>query len=377
MNKKLIFIFCFIICSIHLKGQYLFTSQMNEKLFHKILSNIVLNELENEYDVQIHGFPFTIKLEHDKTLILDIGLSIFKDSVSLTNSVINKFVERELLNYLLYPTNQSRYIEDKVSVLFINQRNYSEVCKSSHIFNVIQDFYSVEYYFSNKQCNVKIFNSKNEAIEVDFPANYSIILGMDKYEVAKYLFYSLKNSNITQNNINKLNKSNTYNKKGTILYCNDDTYLLPEVNNSLFFENRNDTLVYLFNRENPEESIQNLVLTGLKNENIISNILIKGYNSTYDLQMNWVAFLNYFYESHDPFFGIELINDSICKGVLVLYNKQLNYIHLCEIKSSIPSIYSHSPIFDVTIYPFIPKDNIKDFWGMDDSTMQIIENKNE
>lgn len=377
MNKQIFFIFCFLIFSIFLRAQYVFTSQMNEKLFQQTLSKVVLNEFESQYDIKINGFPFTIKLEHDKVLISDIGLSIFKDSVSQTNSTINKFIERELLNYLLNPSSQNRNIEDKVSVLFINQRNYSEVCSSSHIFNVIHDLSSIEYSYSNKQYNVKILNSQHEAIEVNFPANYSIILGLDKYEADRYLFYTLKNSHPIQNRIQKLNNSKLYNKKKNVFFINEDYYVLPEINNSLFFENKNDTLVFLFNKEYPEESLQNLVLSGLENENIISNISIKGYNLNYELQMNWKTFLNHFYEFHDPFFGLELITDSICKGVLVLYNEQLNYIHLCEVKISMSSIYSQVPVLNIIIYPFIPKDNIKDFWGVETDKIRTMDNINE
>jgi hypothetical protein len=98
-----------------------------------------------------------------------------------------------------------------------------------------------------------------------------------------------------------------------------------------------------------------------KDKEILIDLTLNNYNKVENLKLNLAQFLSHFDKNYYKFFGVEEITDKTIRGTLILYNRNLSYMHLLDIVTEKNNL-THN--IKIKMHTYIPTDNIKELFGL-------------
>ena len=283
------------------------------------------------------------------------------DSIEGMQKILFDVVNRELGYYLLI-NNKDRKERTRIKQIKITKKNHKLVTVND-IYNLTQDFNNIT--ITKKLLNYKIglFSNKiKDTIIILFPVDYNIVFDKNKDELITDMYKNLLNQRDLNVNFSYSKQDMQPYKNGLKIY-NGEQFLIGEMNNNFYTDNQGD---FIFNKNFITESFSNLFITNLSNDKKITvNLKIKKYNGDfYQVKLPLKNILAYF-DNMKKFFGIETVTNKQIRGSLLLYNPELSYMHLLDIKSERDSLFDENIMMEIKMYPYLPAHNIKELFGIE------------
>jgi len=365
---RLPIIFLLFICSSAI-AQVNFISKSVESLYLKLPIDCQ-KAIINSDIIDCHVNEKFIKLtsvKHDN-VITHLGLSIF-NSKSINNSFpeLNQFIERTFLDYLLTNSFEKVLQTTKESSIemYYNQMKYgSPLFKDIHI---LEDYFEGKTDYSVKHDSllyfVKFTNANGEVFQINFPANNTLLTGMDKAELSDYLYNAL-----THAKDSVVKEWPAYNNsliKDKDIFIRKGSSIFPGISSDVFYLKYEEKYVPLFDKQYLKESFSNFFLCYPVNEKRLRiHIEYKMYgNISKSIEIGVANLLNLFSKDYELYFGIEDSASNKLRGTLVIYNRKLNYIHILDIQTDEQTLFGGKSSISGKLFSFIPMDNIKSFFG--------------
>lgn len=355
-------------------------SQEIERLFMLIPEHCTQNVMESINESK--NYTKFCSLDENQRLVFEVenenlihtGLHIFdKEERDFYPREVFGFVERYFLEFIL--SKNVREFEDRLKQngieLHVNNRNISS-SQFNHKTNIVKllgnnantrTFYkdSLSYVFSVSD---ELLN-----IQVKFPANNSVIKGMDKLEMDIYLEQKLKRHKASSPggfSIEDYKAEKLTSIGGNeLLIWKGDTYH-DEINSNLFFIKADNTIKLVFDPLYPTQSFANIFLTGVLNKSLLLDISHIQYGNTRSqYKVSLLNFISYFKENgYELFFGIEDSVPDNMEATLVIYNPFFNHINLLHIKTKEELLFQKESSIETRLFSNIPSDNIKNIFGI-------------
>jgi len=279
-----------------------------------------------------------------------------------------KFLERELLNLLITNNVQavlSDWFEKKIDFSY----NYSFPNNDFFVNKqlLLKLFNNVRYVNVEKKEHsfwVTLFCADNNRCYFAIPINNELISGMDKKERDDFLAVQLKSFKAKQNYIKMIDNSFLKIFKDSLYVYEGSYYMIPEINNNLYLQKKDNSLHLITSKELAEETFVNSLLIQTAKEYTI-NIKHKKYGLVIDnYSVCSSDFFNFFYDDFDNYFGIEEYDKKSGKlaGTLIFRNKETEDIHLGYVTCTVEDLLQCGKI-SIELYSNIPQKNIFNLFG--------------
>lgn len=323
---------------------------------------------ENTCDCDIWGKQVRVRaLFNDSGLLSHIGMDLFPSDqeLALCPEVLC-FLERTFLEYLLVndiSINKKKAEEDKIE-LWLNGNSLGDpgftsfnrilpVLLDGFKFNIVHDSL---YYFAE-------FYQSSGSLKIKFAANYNTITGMDKAELENKLYDEIINfkDSIRKECTSLIGNIQIYKD----IYCYKGNIFLPGINADIYYDLDSNIYSPVYDKNHLNESFSNYFLCSPSaSRNIKANIEYKMYgNFTKSIECDVTNFLNLFSQEYEFYFGLEDSTSTHLRGVLIIYNRNLNYFHLLDILTDEQTLFEKGSNLYIKLYSYIPIDNIKDLFG--------------
>lgn len=326
---------------------------------------------DNKCDCVIKGNNLPLKASfNNEGQLYHLGLNLFAFDANLIypNSVLS-FIERTYLEYFVW--NDAAIIdkknnEDKI-IFLINDKKFNTpgAGKLTSIASILfADNKELVIKQDSLYCTVSI-NYNVNTLELKFPANYQLVSGMDKKEFALQLINRLKNYKTDKIPNSVVNYTDLLTKSDSVKVKVGKSYY-KTISSNTYFKCLNGECYPVFDIKHPLESFTNtFLLTGDFNQNIDLSIEHKIYgNEKINYEISLYDFISFFINDHELYFGIENVNDKQMEGVLIIVNKQLNYINMLTVNTSYNIFLNNKKqIIKAKFYSNIPSDNIKNLFA--------------
>ncbi len=314
--------------------------------------------------VENQSIPVCIEKKIDK--IHHIGLAVFTDKFRLNQTVIIKFIERKILEYLLTNEDKLPQLMNSEGVTFIlNSQPFGSMAfnRFNRILPVLYNFKNYNIMLDGKKYVVLFHTADNDSLIIQFSARMDIISGKDKKELEWELVGKLLSlgedfqySNLDTVNVKK-QKGSLYVREGKVFF----NLFLSHV----YFIRKKKTFSYVFNSQYPKQSLANLFLLVLPaGDSIRMEIAYHVYGKVQRLfNVNLNAFNFEMMKTHDvSIYSEESASDSIDVNVLYI-SKKYDYMHLLYATFPVKKIFSKGfKGLDVHFYSYIRQDNIKNLF---------------
>ena len=367
MIRISIFVSLFI-CS-NVIAQVNFISKSVEDIYSKLPIDCRKQIVDsNIFYCQINGKSVKLISLKQGNLVTHLGLSIFDKKFSKDNfPELNRFIERTVLEYLLKNSLQQILQSAKESSIemFYNQMKYGGPFFKD--INILGDYFVNITDFSIKHDSllyfVKFVKADGNIFQINFPANNSLLTGMDKSELNENFYNVLINA--TESVICGLSVYPNNLIKDKDIYIRKGSAIFPGISSDVFYLKNADKYIPLFDKQYLKESFSNYFLCYPANAKRLKiRIDYKMYgNVSKSIEIEVGNLLNLFSKDYELYFGIEDSASIKLRGTLVIYNRNLNYIHILDIQTDEQTLFGGKSSISGKLFSFIPMDNIKSFFG--------------
>lgn len=352
---------------------YLFVFQKGicQDTYNKTQSELIYNRLSKKcqqdfaisdtISCNVKGYDFTIYKTHFVDGYVNYGLKLFPDRTIVKSDKILSFIERENLFYILSSTKEQYEREKTKHVYFSTDKGSSVSAKLIYVITNPFQGYSINK--EGTSYKIVLSGISNNKINIDFPANYTLITGRDKVGLQQLLYNELMC--IEDNTISSYHKHNTdlLEKSDDIFMYKGKTFLIGEMNTNVYYQQ--DKISIVFDKSHSKESFSNLFMTDISlNKNIQVNLIMKNYNTKDNLQITLSKLVSHFDKGFVKYFGIEDISDNTIRGSFLLYNKSYSYMHLLDTEVAVDELFNENTTIKIKMYSYIPTHNIKDLFGI-------------
>ena len=303
---------------------------------------------------------------NEKNEISHLGVSLFSaESKGLINKDVCDFIERIMLDFLLNQQQgalQRKLDEYKITLTTTNLQGRQSVKNLSALLNTMKDPVSFILQRSEKEYFAVWKFENGTGLEMNFPANRELIFGTNKKEAEFVLNSELSKKNcLTDSVLRYPFETQMYMLKSEDLFVKEDNYfVLKELNNQqVFRQDKNKNFVLLFDKNFPEMSLKNLLLTPQMQSNLKLRIKHRMYGGfTPEFEIKLTDFTCFFKDQTKSYCFVEQENGKL-SAHLVIHSQQYNYIHLLLITCDLQEIFKENGVLKAEFYTHIPQDNIK------------------
>ena len=360
--KRVVIFFFFITALINAQNTY--QSHILNAL-KKNLPETVKKELQ-EKDTAIYNLknqPIKIYLNHYLQDKNSLGIKIFPSRFYIFfQKEILKLIEREVAYFLFLPNREWREYSQTEKVSF-SKPDYS-IVKKNDVLEVINTPGSIKVMQAGDNYNIELTNKEHKKLIISFPGSYTFISGLDRVKLQENLLSKIHKYRFSGIVFNK--DTAQLNKTGKLWVHYGTNFLIPQLNNNVYYDE--DKKLLYNTKSYPKESISNLLLTDLSREydkNI--KVYYYSYGKKQEFNISLKKLLSYFSNGFEKYFGIEEFKNNYVRGTLILRHPALLYIHLIDLHFKLPSDKKEESI-TAYFYPFIPQNEVKDFFGTDKKT---------
>jgi hypothetical protein len=378
--KTLFFVALAVLTMQKSVAQSLFTSAKLEEIYRLLpadFRNSINQSSSFSSKCKIAGDTLLIKINfNNEKQISHLGIDLFSNEMKLVFSDSElSFIERYFLDLILRNDigySRKKNQEDKIQ-FEINGKSLSE--SDFGRINSVIPILNSNFAFNLKQeglFNKAELKSEKGNLTLVYPANNTVVSGLDKKEYGEQIMASLKsfkNPNDFKMEIPKIESLIHY--KLGIKTNKGKNYLNEKINSNKYFTVENNIVRPLFSKQFQEESFCNLFLIpGFeKNNQIDLDITHKIYgDEKHQYRVNLNDFLIHFSKDFEFYFGLEECSGKSVSGTLIMFNKSLNFINLLYVTTENNGIFGKNPVVNSKFYTNIPTDNIKNMFSeYDDS----------
>ena len=205
---------------------------------------------------------------------------------------------------------------------------------------------------------------QNQTVSFYFVADAELLSDMDKEErdkrLAAKLSYHHAKSSPRHTPAYDVNSMQPY--RESVFVCKGASFIIPQVNNNLYYFITNGTPTPVFNREQLDVSFSNAMLNpSIGNFSInITQSMYGGVTSQYSVKSH--DFYDFFSKDFDLYFGIEPSDGSKLNGMLILSDRTAANIHLAHISVSVEDLLNEGTI-EMRLHSNIPLHNVLTLFG--------------
>ena len=207
----------------------------------------------------------------------------------------------------------------------------------------------------------------NVLLEMQFPLQYELILGLTKAEIEKTLRSDLENCPSTF--LVALPDSNLIEtENGIYKSANASEYYVKDLNTASYYWCKNNEIIPVYSAKQKWESAANLFLglvDGAEDYRLHIEQALYGFKkSSFNIKLS--QWLNYCQSNRFIiYFGIEEERKDGLKALLVAQNRDLGYNHLLSIIIPDNFVDKRNSVLKATLNAHIPTSNVKDLYQQD------------
>jgi hypothetical protein len=315
----------------------------------------------------------TINFIVNENKIEDLGISVFDSSSRslFQSSFIYRFIERKVLELLLI--NNDNTLIDKIQEndinLLMNGNSIVNIKMLQRAYSIIYDKSGFKLTRDSLRYELRWVSSSKDSVFISFPASNTLIRAKDKKELDEEIAEQLNTFKYYPADVEK--PLVTYIEKSNLIphadiYCLiGKTFLIKAINtNSYYNISENGFSRLVFERKYLAESLSNLIQFPTLNDKINVNIYHKIYGDQelhYSIKL--CKLITYFEKECTLYTGIEEKTNEGIKAIIIMYNSDLNIIHLMTIDTKADDLFSENKTISVTLHTNIPADNIQNLFG--------------
>ena len=279
-----------------------------------------------------------------------------------------RFIESKLLEFSLdkdFSVAIKKATQEKIDMRFNDAAPGGFFNSFSQPLNVIKDAKSFKLFKDSLTYISEWSDSLGNKFTLKFPANNTLIRGMDKKELDEDLSIKLKRAQsagaIAPDTIDRTE----------VIKQSDSTYLLKgrhyyaSISSDIYYVKKDTTYNLLFSPSSCAKSLSDLLLKPyLIPQNIqlyIKHIQYGSNQVTFSTSLN--NFMGYFRKNYEVYVGIEDTAATHLAATVVIYNRDLNFINLLAVTTTAKDLFNKNGQMNVTLHSNIPSDNIKDLFG--------------
>ncbi|MDR1169826.1 MAG: hypothetical protein LBK97_03225 [Prevotellaceae bacterium] len=318
----------------------------------------------------VQGDIVPIVYSWDENRVLEhVGYRFLSDSATVKD-VIVRFLERELLSALLSDdVNQTlvTYRENGLSVKLDNEPVKPSLLKNRRqLSNLLKSSQGITINYDGKNYDITLLCGDSQELSFQFRADSELITGMDKREREIRLAFQLKNHKAAGSVSNSSLTSTDYSylklMRDTIYADRGSSYLIPQVNNDLFYVKADSAYSLAFDKSLIAESFSNALLVPAGNRCKIK-VTHRMYGKTVEkYTVESRDFDDYFSHGYDRYFGIESLKKEKLTGTLILSDRNAWSIHMAYVSVSLDDLLNGGTM-EMQLYSNIPQQNIKSLFG--------------
>jgi hypothetical protein len=320
---------------------------------------------------RLSGNSLLIKIEKDKRAqVTHLGLSFFKSGMdSVLPIEISHFIERKFLEYtLINDINTIRELNRQNRILMtINGGNAGTLLFAS--FNDV-----ISILTNLEQCKIKrdsltytigLVDNSGHTFIIAFPANQSLIMGMDKKELDDQFSWKIKSWQTNPSSLPVM-------PEDKLISLENGIYKLPGksfysiLSADIFFKKKGDNFELMFDTAMVNYSFSNGILKAGElcqgKTAIVTQKLYGQLEESYQIKL--ADLVGYFKNNgFELYFGVEDSSKIKLRGTLVAYYRPLNYINMLDINTSSADFFKQDGEVRISLFANIPYDNIKELFG--------------
>ena len=349
-------------------SQQMFYSQLLQNLYHslpetcKIDTNTVGTVVLRLDEVSTGTVPLVFYFDENK-VIEHIGYRLLPIGDTLATNIIVRYIERELLSLLLTnDINQTfiSYRENGLSIL-LNEKPVSQSLLQDKrgLLKLLKNYRAITInYIDGKKYEVSLSLDKEQKLSFHFPADSELITGMDKMERDIRIAVQLKNHKEKSDRVVLPDYSYLQLLRDTIYIDKGSSFLIPKINNDLFYVKADSTYNLALDKTLIAESFANALNVSVGN-NYKINITQRMYGKIVkEYTVNSRDFDDYFLRDYDRYFGIETLEKDNLTGTLILNDRNAGCIHMAFVTMKLDDLINGGTM-EMKLYSNIPQHNIK------------------
>jgi hypothetical protein len=352
-------------------AQPLFYSQSLKKIYSTLPQECSITDVATMVDTVIlcnnivQNDTVPIIYRWDENHVLEhIGYNLLPiNNITTLDNAIIRFIERELLILLMTTDIDQTLIsmrENGLSLLLNNTLIERDMLLNKHgILNLLKNNLEVAINYSEMKYDVTLICNDKQTLSFLFKADSELIMGMDKEERDVRLAIQLKNHHSdAADRVTLPDFSYLQPHRDTIYVDRGNSFLIPQINNDLFYVKADSTYHLALDKSLIAESFANALLVSVGN-NYTMNITHRMYgNVVKQYTVSSRDFDDYFSHDYERYFGIESLEEENMTGTLILSDRDAGSIHLAFVSISLDSLLSGGNI-DIQMHSNIPQHNIK------------------
>lgn len=291
--------------------------------------------------------------------VAHIGYKLFNDSIVILqkdNTPVYDFVERYLLELDLMLDGRKpleRLKWDKVTLVkgSVDMLRKIDTCSFVSIEEIPRRMFRLTWLVDEKE------------VALTFPSDCQLIRGADIVELENLAEMDIQRiMPLTREEIIE-DWSSFQIQPSQDLYVIEGGHFISEmVRGDVFLKKNNGVLELLCDKNNPTNSVSNIMVTGLFERLIPMTMLLKKYRRVTDtLNVSLQQFITFCKkEGCRMYYGVEKMNEEEIIGSIFAFNEKLGYNHVLYIEFPLAILDRAEKTCRSTAYMYIPLHNVKE-----------------
>jgi hypothetical protein len=206
---------------------------------------------------------------------------------------------------------------------------------------------------------------------VSFPAQYSLISGKDNKELGDELgrilsVFQKPEGRSDNTRTEAVADESLLQHSGAVYLKRGQSFIIPEINSDIYYQ-KSDARSYqpLYSRLYQHETLANLFIrSDMPDKRVMLDITHRKYGYTEEkYRVKLSDFVAFFGEKFETYVGFELANHPDIKAVVILYNRDFNYVNMLLVDAVENIFFEDNSNIKCRMYAFIPSHNIKNLFG--------------
>lgn len=350
-------------------AQYRTYSSVLEKIVSR-LSDEIPADIDKDtviYCEKIIGTPIPVSLQFDMYGCLEhIGWHFLNDSdsSSICHNPIMHFLERISMEMLLADDMGKLLSQYKLEDLYIYvdkvllHPQTSQICSDS-VYNWLKGCNVIDIRNEGCVCYIDLVSKNGRSVSLNLKPSCELIYGMNKKERDQYMAFQLshygKEENIAP--VAVIAPAGLHPLNDSISILDGGTYLIPEIKGDVYFRKCGEEFNVVFAESMPVESLTNILLYPMKEDNIDFNITHSTYSGTIAYTVAGNVFQNYFSKGYEKYFGVSNIEENCIDGTLFIKDKFSNIAHIAIVSSTFEDVFENG-VINMVLYTNIPQQTL-------------------
>lgn len=296
------------------------------------------------------------------------GLKLFspemKEAAPKTQAVVMDFLER-------YFTDLSKVKQTTIQTKMADDKVYFRKGKPSDLYQVC-DTMPFSISLLDRYYEVKWMKADESFVTVVFPAQYDLLLGLEKDEASKRFKDAVLAAPQKKEEIKPL--SDIENVSGTLFKSKSDTLELASLSDAKYYNKVREDYHPVFDNDHLAYSAANLF------HGLISDVDYRMYveqsvygMTTINYSIKFSQWLNYCAEwGLKVFFAVEEEREDGILALVIAQSKELGYHHLLSVVIPDKFIGNQNAVLKVKMTPYIPVHNVKDLYQKQSTTHKKV-----